>query len=63
MTWELLFEKRGKEERSTMNLTKMTILVLAVLLASVIVHAFYLHQGPLKKIDNENLFSLEQVFE
>ena len=37
-----------------MNLTKLTILVLAFLLASVIVHSVYLHQGPLTKIDNEN---------
>ena len=37
-----------------MNLTKLTILVLAFLLASVIVHTIYLHQGPLKKINIEN---------
>ena len=36
-----------------MNLTKLTILVLAFLLASVIVHSFYLHQAQ-RKIDNEN---------
>lgn len=37
-----------------MNLTKSIIFILAVVLASVIVHAFYLHQVSFRSIVNEN---------
>ena len=37
-----------------MKVTKPLIIVLAVALVAVIGYAFYLHQGPIKKILNEN---------
>jgi Tfp pilus assembly protein PilO len=37
-----------------MKMTKPVIIMLAVALVAVIGYAFYLHQGPLKNIFNEN---------
>ena len=37
-----------------MKETKPIIIVLVVILAAVIGYSFYLHQGPLKNISNEN---------
>ena len=37
-----------------MKVTKPVIIILAVALVAVIGYAFYLHEGPLKKIFNEN---------
>ena len=44
-----------------MKVTKPLIIVLAVALVAVIGYAFYLHQGPIKKIFNENIVLKNEI--